>query len=246
MYYLYDYMYLLIALIVCTVFSAFASAKVNAQFNKYSKVPCRSKMTGNETALRLLSAHNVNGISVGCIEGKLTDHYDPQKGIVNLSDSTYNSSSVAAVAVAAHETGHVMQKETGYSFYNFRTAIVPVVNFSSKLALPLVFIGILMNAFVSGTSSELGFYFAMVGVVLYGASFVFTLVTLPVEFDASRRAGIMLKEEGILTSDEQVMAKKVLSAAALTYVAAFLTSFVYFLRFLFYVLAAFGKRNNRR
>lgn len=245
-YYLYDYFYIIIALLACTLFSAFTSARVNSQFSKYSKVLCHSGMTGSQAAHLLLSSNNVSGISVGCVEGKLTDHYDPQNDIVNLSDSTYGSSSVAAVAVAAHETGHVMQKQTGYSFYNVRTALVPVVNFASKLAIPLICIGILMNVFVSGTNSTVGFYLAMTGVIFYGASFVFTLVTLPVEFDASRRAAVMLKQEGILTNEELGMAKKVLSAAALTYVAAFLTSFIYFLRFLLYVLAAFGKRNERR
>ena len=174
----------------------------------------------------------------------MTDHYHPTKGVVNLSDSTYNSSSVAAVAVAAHEIGHVMQNKKGYLFYKIRTAIVPVANIGSFLAMPLVMIGLLLDIFVAATDSDLGFYVAMIGVILYGMSFLFTLVTYPVELNASRRAKEMLQAEGILYADEMEGAEKVLSAAALTYLASLLTSLIYFLRFLFYVLRIFGKRRD--
>ena len=138
-----------------------------------------------------------------------------------------------------------MQKQEGYWFYRFRTALVSVVNFGSRLAFPLVLIGLLLDAFVISADPELGLHIAMMGVTLYGSSFLFTLVTLPVEINASRRAGKMLLQEGILTTDEMPGAKKVLSAASLTYQASLMTSLVYFLRFFLYVLTLFGRRNDR-
>jgi hypothetical protein len=179
----------------------------------------------------------------------LTDHFDPSKNVVNLSEATYGDASVAAVAVAAHEIGHVVQREKGYVPYKIRTALVPVVNFGSRLAMPLVIIGVLLEIFVyAGTNSgaDWGFYLAMIGVILYGLSTLFQLVTLPVELDASRRAKKMLLQEGILAENEKGGATKVLGAAALTYVAALLTSLVYFLRFLVVVLSLFGRTNRRR
>ena len=244
--YLNDYIWFIAALLFCTVFSAIASGKVHFAFAKYSKVRCRSGKTGCDTAAMLMRSNQVSGISIGCVKGSLTDHYDPRAGIVNLSESTYNNSSVASVAVAAHEMGHVMQKQEGYWFYRVRTALVPVVNFGSRLAFPLVLIGLLLDALVVSSDPEMGFHVAMIGVILYGTSFLFTLVTLPVEINASLRGEKMLLQEGILTADEMPGAKKVLSAAALTYLASLLTSFVYFLRFLIYVLTIFGKRDDRR
>lgn len=237
---------IMVAIIACVALSLYAGARVKSAYSKYDKVRTRSGLTGYDTVVRLLSAGGVSDISVGRVAGELSDHYHPAKRIVNLSDSTYDSASVAAVAVAAHEIGHVMQKKSGYLFYNIRTAIVPIANFGSLLAMPLVLIGILLNTFVAATAeSNLGFYVAFIGVLLYGMSFVFTLVTLPVEVDASRRAGKMLVEQGIIAKDELPAAKKVLSAAALTYLAAMLTSLIYFLRFLLYVLAIFGRRGRR-
>lgn len=242
--YLEDYFWFIGAILICSIFSIYASVKVNGTFAKYNRVYNRSGMTGYDTATRLLRSNNVYGITVNRISGNLTDHYHPTKGVVNLSESTYGNNSVAAVAVAAHEIGHVMQRETGYLFYKIRTALVPVVNFGSRLAIPLVVIGFLIDLFATATTNaNLGFYVAMVGVVLYGASFLFALITYPVELDASRRAKKMLVAEGIITKDELPGASKVLSAAALTYLASLLTSLVYFLRFLVMVLTLFGKRN---
>ena len=242
-----DYYLFLIGLLFCIILSGYASAKVQRAYAKYGKVPNRSGMTGHDTARRLLSAGNVYDINVGRVAGQLTDHYDPTKGIVNLSDSTYNSASVASVAVAAHEIGHVMQNKKGYLFYNIRTAIVPIVNFGSRLAMPLILIGIMLGASsMAARNSDMGYYIAMLGVILYGFSFLFTLVTLPVELNASRRAKDMLLEQNILSQDEISGARAVLSAAALTYLASMLTSLVYFLRFLLMVLSVFGRRNNRR
>ena len=193
-----------------------------------------------------MRSNGVVDVTVGKVSGELTDHYHPTKGVVNLSDSTYSSSSVAAVAVAAHEVGHVMQNKKDYTFYKIRTAIVPVANVGSFLAMPLVMVGILLDFFVANVSSDLGFYVAMIGVALYGMTFLFTLVTYPVELNASRRAKQMLACEGILGADEMKGAEKVLSAAALTYLASLLTSLIYFLRFLFYVLSIFGGGRRRR
>lgn len=243
--FLQDYLWFACALLVCAILAGLASSKVNSAFNRYSTVSTRSGMTGFDTAVRLMRSNGVQGIDVGRVSGKLTDHYDPKSCVVNLSDATYSSSSVAAVAVAAHEMGHVMQKEKGYLFYNIRTALVPIVNFGSRLALPLVLVGLVIDLLTQATSHSVGFYVALVGVVLYGGSFLFTLVTLPVELNASRRAKKMLVNEGILGEDELAGASKVLNAAAMTYVAAMLTSLIYFLRFFVIVLTMFGRRNRK-
>ena len=238
-----DYFIFLIAIIACVIFSLIASSKVKKAFEKYNKKICYSGMTGRETAERLMRANGVYDIGIGKTGGTLTDHYHPTKKIVNLSDSTYASASVAAVAVAAHEIGHVMQKKDSYWLYNLRTAVVPVANFGSFLAFPLVLLGLLLEYFIATTEPGTGFFVAMIGVALYGASFLFALVTLPVELDASRRAKKMLISSHIIREDELPAATEVLSAAALTYLASLLTSLVYFLRFLFYVLTLFGRRD---
>ena len=175
----------------------------------------------------------------------MTDNFDPRDNKLHLSQENFSEGSVASVAVACHEAGHACQKAKGYVPMKVRTALVPVVNFGSRLAMPLVLIGILLDAYVRTANPDTGFYVAMAGVVLYGGSFLFSLVTLPVELDASRRAGEMLLAAGVIAEDELPAAKKVLSAAALTYLASLLTSFVYFLRFLLYVLSVFGRRERR-
>ena len=201
-------------------------------------------MTGYDTAVRLLKRNGVKDIRVGRVKGELSDHYHPKKKIVNLSESVYGNDSVAAVAVAAHEIGHVMQKKKGYVPYKLRTALVPVVNVGSYLALPLVLVGLILDMFVANTqNSDLGFWLAMAGVILYGGSTVFMLVTLPVELNASRRAKKMLIAEGVLTEEELPHAEKMLSAAAMTYVASLLTSLVAFLRFALWVMILFGGRD---
>lgn len=240
-----DYIWFLCALGFCALISAFASIKVHTTFAKYGKIANKSGMTGYDTAVRLMRNNGVDDISVGRVSGSLSDHYDPKHNIVNLSESTYGNNSVGAVAVSAHEIGHVMQNKKGYLFYKIRTALVPVVNFGSRLAFPLVLIGLVVDLFVSSVNADIGFYIALVGVALYGASFLFTLVTLPVELNASRRATKMLAAEGILTKEEMPGARKVLSAAAMTYVASLLTSLIYFLRFFVYVLSIFGRRNRK-
>ena len=244
--YLQDYFGFMIAIIACMIFSGIASGKVKTSFNKHNNTRCRSGYTGCDTVNQLMRANGVHDISIGSVRGFLTDHYHPTKAIVNLSESTYANDSVAAVAVAAHEMGHVMQKKEGYGLYRIRTALVPVVNFGTRLAMPLVLVGLLLDWFSATADANTGFYIAMIGVLLYGGSLLFALVTLPVELNASHRAQKMLLAEGILTQDEIPAAKEVLSAAALTYLASLLTSLVYFLRFLVRVLTMFGRRDNRR
>ncbi len=237
----------LAAMLFCLLLSGYASGKVRSAYGKYDQVRCRSGVTGHEAAVRLLRANGVQEVTVGRVGGQLTDHYHPAKQVVNLSESTADSASVAAVAVAAHEIGHVLQKKRDYLPYKIRTALVPVVNFGSRLAVPLVLIGILLG---SGTmlagDSGLGYTLAMTGVVLYGFSVLFALATLPVEYNASRRAKAMLMENNILRAEEMEGADKVLSAAAMTYLASLLVSVVSFLRFLVMVLSVFGRRSNRR
>ncbi len=159
-----DYMWFMMAMLVCMLLSALASSKVKTTFEKHDKVRCRSGVTGYDAVARLMRANGVNGISIGCVKGNLTDHYHPTKSIVNLSESTYGSNSVAAVAVAAHEMGHVMQKQNGYAFYRFRTALVPVVNFGSRLAMPLVLVGLLLDWYSATANPDIGFKVAMIGV----------------------------------------------------------------------------------
>lgn len=228
------------ALLLCALFASWASIKVRSTYNAFRADKTSSNMTGYDTAVRLLRANDVEGISVEKVEGELTDHYNPKKALVNLSESTYGDDSVASVAVAAHEIGHVLQKKNGYVPYKIRTALVPLANIGSFLAIPLVLLGIVLEITLAASKPRTGLNVAMIGVVAYGLSTLFTLVTLPVELDASRRAKNMLIEEGILTDEEMYGAGKVLKAAAMTYVAALATSLVYFLRFLWYVLMIFG------
>lgn len=228
-------------LLLCSVFTGWASMRVHSTYNAFSAERNASHMTGYDTAVRLLRSNGVYDVSVGKVRGRLTDHYNPRRQIVNLSESTYGDDSVAAVAVAAHEIGHVMQKERGYVPYKIRSALVPIANFGARLALPLVLVGLLLDLFLE---TPVGVYAAYIGIALYGLSTLFQLVTLPVELDASRRAKKMLLEEGVLTEEEKPGAGKVLGAAALTYVAGLLTSILYFLRFLLFVLALFGRRRD--
>lgn len=244
--YLRDYFGFIIAIIGCLILSGLASGRVKSVFRKYDSVKCRSRLSGYDTAMRLLQMNGARDISVGSVRGFLTDHYDPTKALVNLSDATYGSYSIAAIAVAAHEIGHVMQKRDGYALYRFRAMIVPVVNFGTYLAMPLVLIGLLLDRFALTAETNTGYYIAMIGVILYGSALLFALVTLPVEWNASKRAKEMLLSEGILSSDELPVAKEVLSAAAMTYLASLLTALVLFLRFLIQVLTLFGRRDYKR
>lgn len=237
-----EYLIFLLVLLLCAAFSGWASYKVHSSYKAYSSVKTRSGMTGYDTAVKLLRMGGVTDIAVKRVSGRLTDHYHPTKKLVNLSESTYGDDSVAAVAVAAHEIGHVMQKKKGYFPYKIRALLVPIANVGSALAIPLVIIGVLLDTLVTaGQFSGWGFWFAIAGVAAYGMSTLFTLVTLPVELNASKRAGQMLLEAGVLTEEEMPGARKVLTAAAMTYLAALLTSLVYFLRFAAWVFRLVGR-----
>lgn len=240
-----DYLFFAVALLVCVAFAVYANGKVKRAYREYGAVANRRGITGRMAASRLLQGNNLYNVGVGKVQGYLSDHYDPRNENVNLSEDVYESASVASVAIAAHEIGHVMQKQSGYGLYRVRTALVPIVNLGSRLAMPLVLIGMLLEIFVlAGSESTLGYTLAMVGVLLYASTLLFALVTLPVELDASRRASQMLVSHGILAQDEMRGAKKVLSAAAMTYLASALISLVYFMRFLIYVLTVFGRRDD--
>ena len=237
-----DYLLFLLILLPLIALSGWASAKVNSTYAAFDSVPNASHMTGYDTAVRLLQTHGVTDISVNRIRGRLSDHYHPTKKQVNLSESTYGSASVAAVAVAAHEIGHVMQKTKGYVPYKIRNILVPITNIGSRLALPVILVGLLLDIFWQAV--PYGEWAVYVGIGLYGLSTLFMLVTLPVEFNASRRAKKMLIEDGILTEEELPAASKVLSAAAMTYVASLLISLVYFLRFALIFLSLVGRNRN--
>ena len=240
------YMPFLIPLLLCAILGIWANAKVQSAYRAYGEMPNASHMTGYDTAKRLLKANGLTDISVGRVKGTLSDHYHPVKKKINLSEDIYGGDSIAAVAIAAHEVGHAVQKKKGYFPYKIRAVLVPITNFGTRLALPLVLVGLLLDVFVSiNQNTDIGYYVAMAGVALYGLSTLFALVTLPVEFNASARAKKMLVEEGILSESELPYASKMLSAAAQTYVASLITSLVYFLRFAMWVLMLFGGRRRR-
>ncbi len=240
------YWLFLIPMLLCAVLACSASAKVHSTYRAQKEIPTRSHATGYDTAVRLLRANGINDVEVGRVRGELTDHYHPKKKQVNLSAGVFGDDSVAAVAIAAHEIGHVVQERKGYLPYKLRSILVPITNLGSRLALPLVLVGLILDLFVTTAGySDLGYYLAIAGVVLYGLSTVFALVTLPVELNASKRAKRMLAEEGILTEDELPYASAMLSAAAQTYVASLLSSLVYFLRFAVWVFLLFGGRRRK-
>ena len=227
-YYYYDPYYLLI--IIGALISLAASAKVQSTFRKYNKVRSRTGLTGAEAARRLLQAQGIYDVSIQRVSGNLTDHYDPKNKILRLSDSTYGSASVAAIGVAAHECGHAMQHAEGYAPLSFRTALVPVANFGSQFSIILIVAGLIF-----------GQVLVEVGILLFCAVVLFQLVTLPVEFNASRRALRLLGDNGILYDEEVGMTRKVLTAAALTYVASALMSILQLLRL---VLLFGGRRRD--
>jgi Zn-dependent membrane protease YugP len=228
MYFDSTYWLIIVGVIICLA----ASARVKSAFNKYSKVRSYSGMTGAQAAERILHAEGIYDVKVQHIRGNLNDHYDPRNKVLNLSDSTYGASSVAAIGVAAHECGHAIQHAHSYAPLVFRNAIVPVVNFASGISWILIIIGL----FISSSSSSL---LINLGIICFSAAVLFQLVTLPVEFNASKRALVLLETRGILGSEEIVQTKKVLSAAALTYVAAAAASILQLLRLVF----LFGGRN---
>lgn len=209
----------IVFVIPCAIFAMWASANVNSTFKKYSKVISTSGYTANDVARRILDANGLSHVRIEHINGELTDHYDPKANVIRLSDSVDGSRSAAAIGVAAHEAGHAVQHATGYVPIKIRMAIIPVCNLGSNLAMPLVLLGLVLS-----------FYpLCYIGIIAFATATVFQLVTLPVEFNASGRALAILKNAYM--SEEDVKAsKKVLTAAALTYVAALATSLANLLR----------------
>ena len=215
----FDPTYILV--LIGAVLSILASAKVNSTYARYSRVRSRTGMTGAQAAERILYQAGIRDVKVEHVRGNLTDHYDPSSKTVRLSDATYDSPSVAAVGVAAHECGHVLQHYQGYAPLKIRSALVPAANFGSRLGMPLILIGVLM-----GMNQTL----VSIGIWVFSLAVLFQIVTLPVEFNASNRAVQILDRQGILAGEEVGQCRKVLSAAALTYVAAAAASVLQLLR----------------
>ena len=235
-YYGFDMTYLILVL-PCLILSLWASANVNSTFRKYSNQLSARRITGAQAAQRVLSANGVSGVRIERIHGNLNDHYDPKTNVIRLSDSVYDATSTAAIGVACHEAGHAVQYAQAYAPIKLRAAIVPITNIGSRLAMPLILLG-LFFAF----GENLSYTFVYLGIACFGLSVVFQLVTLPVEFNASRRAMEAIESGNILTEEEQRGARKTLTAAALTYVAATAVALAQLLR----LLLIFGGRNGRR
>lgn len=232
MFYYLDWTYIVLV-IPAMILALYAQNKVNSTFKKYSRVASHSGMTGAQAARRLMELNGIYDVSIERVSGNLTDHYDPSKKVLRLSDSVYSDTSVAAIGVAAHETGHAIQHARGYVPLTLRTVMVPLANLGSTLSMPLIFLGILFSF-----SSVMGNTMINLGILLFGLSVVFTIITLPVEFNASRRAVACLGDSGILYDDEIGGVKKVLSAAAMTYVASTAVALANFLR----LIIIFGGR----
>lgn len=229
-YYGWDTTYILVIIgaIICMI----ASARVKGTYNKYAQYRSMSNMTGAQAAERILHSAGIYDVSICHISGNLTDNYNPRSKTLNLSDAVYNSTSVAAVGVAAHECGHAIQHQKSYAPLAFRSALVPVANIGSTLAWPLIFIGLFFT-------SNTGILFINLGIICFSFAVIFQLVTLPIEFDASKRALCILGDTGILSAEELPKTRKVLSAAALTYVASAAAAILQLLR----LVLLFGGRS---
>ena len=231
-YYYWDPTYILV--VIGAVIGMIASARGKGTFNKYSQLRSMSGMNGAQVAQRVLQAAGIYDVQVRHVSGSLTDHYDPRTKTVNLSDPVYNATSVAALGVAAHECGHAIQHAKNYAPLSIRSALVPIANFGSMLAWPVILIGLLFNTRSSGLIID-------IGILLFSAAVLFQLVTLPVEFDASRRALVMLRTQGILADDELKYTRRVLKSAALTYVASAAAAILQLLRI---ILITNGRRRD--
>ena len=218
------------------ILSIWASFRVKSTFRRYSQQLSPRHITGAQAAQKVLSANGVTGVRIERVSGELTDHYDPRANMIRLSQDVYDSTSTAAIGVACHEAGHAVQYAHDYGPIKLRAAIIPVTNIGSKLAMPLILIGLLLNF-----AADFSYIFVYLGIACFGLSLLFQLVTLPVEFNASRRAMEAIRESGILTEQEQKGARKTLSAAAMTYVAATAVALVQLLR----LILIFGGRGRR-
>ena len=233
-FYGFDWTYIVIIL-PCVILSLIASANVNSTFKRYSQVHAMRRITGAQAAQRVLSANGVSGVRIERVSGHLSDHFDPRTNVIRLSDSVYDSTSVASIGVACHEAGHAVQYAQSYGPIKLRAAIIPITNIGSKLAMPLILLGILFSAF-----ADASYTLVYVGIGCFALSLVFQLITLPVEFNASRRAMEAIADGDILTRDEQQGARKTLTAAAMTYVAATAVALAQLLR----LLLLFGGRRS--
>ena len=231
----FDWTYVVLVL-PCVLLSLWASSSVKTTFNKYSKQFSRRGITGAQAAERVLRANGVYGVQIQRVSGDLTDHFDPKTKVIRLSDPVYNSTSTAAIGVACHEAGHAVQYAQSYAPIKLRAAIIPITNLGSKLAMPLILIGVLLSAF-----EYVSYGFVYLGIACFGFSLVFQLVTLPVEFNASRRALQAIESGELLTDEERRGARKTLTAAAMTYVAATAVALAQLLR----LLLIFGGRRRR-
>lgn len=234
-YYGFDWTYLVLVL-PCLILSLWASSSVKSTFKRYSTQYSMRGITGADAAMRVLRNNGVHNVRIERIAGELTDHFDPKTNVICLSDGVYDSTSTAAIGVACHEAGHAVQYATHYAPIKLRAAIIPITNFGSKLAMPLILLGVLLSFL-----GNLSYTFIYLGIACFGLSLVFQLVTLPVEFNASRRAVRAIDNAGILTQQELVGAKKTLKAAAMTYVAATAVSLAQLLR----LILIFGGRRRR-
>ena len=235
-YYGFDWTYIVLVL-PCILLSLWASSNVNSTFKKYSKQFSQRRITGAQAAQRVLAANGVQGVRIDRVNGNLTDHFDSKTNVIRLSDSVYDSTSTAAIGVACHEAGHAVQYAVDYAPIKLRAAIIPITNFGSKIAMPLILIGILLSAL-----GNISYTFVYLGIAAFSLSLVFQLVTLPVEFNASRRAMEAIESANLLTDEEQRGARKTLKAAAITYVAATAVSLAQLLR----LILIFGGRSRRR
>ena len=229
----FDWTYLVIVM-PFVLLSLWASSNVNSTFKKYAKQHSIRRLTGAQAAQRVLSANGVSGVRIERVGGNLTDHYDPKTNVIRLSDSVYDATSTAAIGVACHEAGHAVQYAQEYGPIKLRAAIIPVTNIGSKLAMPLILLGILLNFL-----GEISYIFIYIGIICFSLSLLFQLITLPVEFNASRRAINAISSNHLLYEDELKGAKKVLTAAAMTYVAATAVALAQVLR----LLLIFGRKS---
>ena len=235
-YYGFDWTYIVIIL-PCMILSIWASSNVNRTFHRYSTQYSARQLTGADAARRVLASHGVRDVRIERISGNLTDHYDPKTNVIRLSDSVYDNTSTAAIGVACHEAGHAVQYASHYAPIKLRAAIVPVTNFGSKLAMPLILLGLVLSF-----AGNFSYTLVYIGIACFSLSVIFQLITLPVEFNASRRALQAIEQCQLLNEEELSGAKKTLSAAAMTYVAATAVALAQLLR----LLILFGGRGRRR
>lgn len=226
--------------IIAVIITCIAQRMVTSAYKKYRQVPSSTGLTGADVARKILRDNDITEIEVGHISGELTDHYYHKRQQLNLSDGIYDGTSIASLAVSAHEAGHALQYKQGYFFITIRNIVIPVTNFANKMFLPLLIFGLIASAIA--TTNAFGVWFIYGSLILLGLSVVLNLVTLPVEFDASRRAMAQLRDNFNLTDEELYGARKMLTAAALTYVAGLAVSILYLLRFLLIFAQFFGER----